>query len=102
MGSLRRFTIGVIMAIAIGAPILETVDRWDRTSQDGNETEFTLVVTALCVGAAFAVACVDVARLGAFMLSRGCRMPVTRSAVTMALTLGTPTPNSLPPTPLRI
>src|SRR5216684_4672647 len=63
MVSLRRFATGVILAICIGAPILEMFDQWDRTLQDGNDTEINLVVVALCVGVAFSVAGALVARV---------------------------------------
>src|ERR1700719_1755746 len=63
MVSLRRFAAGVILTICIGAPILEMFDRWDRTLEDGNDTEINLVVVALCVGVSFSVAGALVARL---------------------------------------
>ena len=31
-------------------------DQWDNTIQTGNDTEYTLVVLALCVGAAYSLA----------------------------------------------
>ena len=63
MVSLRRLATGVILAICIGAPILETVDQWDRTLQDGNDPELNLVIAALCVGVTFSVAGRLLARL---------------------------------------
>src|SRR5207237_3269015 len=63
MVKLRRLAVGVILATCLGAPVLEMFDRWDRTAQDGNETEVNLVVVALCVGVAFSVAGAIVARV---------------------------------------
>jgi hypothetical protein len=34
-------------------PILETFDHWDPPIQTGNDTEYTLVILGLCVGAAY-------------------------------------------------
>ena len=34
-------------------PVLETFDHWDPPIQTGNDTEFTIVILALCVGAAY-------------------------------------------------
>lgn len=34
-------------------PILETFDTWDPPIQSGNDTEYSLVILALCVGAAY-------------------------------------------------
>jgi hypothetical protein len=101
MVSLRRLATGVILAMCIGAPILEMFDQWDRTLQDGNDTEINLVVVALCVGATFSVAGAIVARLRAPGSSRRCFVP-TPAPFTPLLTFGTPIPNSRPPTSLRV
>jgi hypothetical protein len=37
-------------------PVLEMCDRWDHTLQTGQDTEYTFVVLALCVGALYAFA----------------------------------------------
>src|ERR1700704_2968860 len=37
-------------------PIVETFDTWDHTIQTGNDTEYGLVVLALCVGVAYSFA----------------------------------------------
>jgi len=37
-------------------PILETFDTWDPPIQSGNDTEYTLVILALCVGVAYSFA----------------------------------------------
>jgi hypothetical protein len=102
MVSLRRFATGVILAICIGAPILEMVDRWDRTLEDGNDTEINLVVVALCVAVAFAVAGALVACLRASPKRHGRFVLTPESTLIIPLTLATPIPNSRPPTPLRV
>jgi hypothetical protein len=37
-------------------PIVETFDTWDHTIQTGNDTEYSLVILALCVGVAYSFA----------------------------------------------
>jgi hypothetical protein len=37
-------------------PLVETFDSWDHTIQTGNDTEYSLVVLALCVGVAYSFA----------------------------------------------
>jgi hypothetical protein len=102
MVSLRRFATGVILAICIGAPILEMFDQWDRTLEDGNDTEINLVVVALCVGVAFCVAGALVARLRACANRHGGFVLIPGSTLTTVLAFSTPVPNSRPPTPLRV
>ncbi len=102
MVSLRRFAIGVILAICIGAPILEMFDQWDRTLENGNDTEINLVVVALCVGVALSVAGAVVARLRTSANGRGCSILTPESILTIPLTFATPIPNSRPPTRLRV
>ena len=45
----------VAVTICLLCPIVELFDRWDHTEQTGNDTEYTLVVVGLCVGAAYSV-----------------------------------------------
>jgi len=37
-------------------PLVELFDNWDHTAQTGNDTEYALVVLALCVGVAYSFA----------------------------------------------
>src|SRR5262249_2220628 len=67
----RLFGIAAL-AVCLGAPLVEMFDRWDRTLQDGNDTEANLVVAVLCVGAGFVVARTLVQRI---------RPALTRAAV---------------------
>ena len=51
-----RVTAIIALIICIVCPVLELFDHWDHTLQTGNDTEYTLVVLALCVGLAFSLA----------------------------------------------
>jgi hypothetical protein len=42
----------VLLAICLVCPLVEMFDHWDHTIQTGNDSEYALVVLALCVGAA--------------------------------------------------
>jgi hypothetical protein len=44
------------LLICFVCPMLEVFDRWDHTLQTGQDTEYTFVVLALCVGALYALA----------------------------------------------
>jgi hypothetical protein len=102
MSSLRRFATGIIVAICIGAPVLEMFDQWDRTLQDGNDTEINLVVVALCVGVAFAVAGAIITCVRSSAHAPGGFVLIPDSIITCLLTFAAPIPNSSPPTALRI
>jgi hypothetical protein len=101
--SVRRLAIAVIVAICLGAPVVEMFDQWDHTLQDGNDTEADLVVAALCVGVALSVAGIIVARIRALSSSHS----VEHHSFT-APNRFTPRafvrliPTGSPPTPLRI
>jgi hypothetical protein len=102
MVSLRRLATGVILAICIGAPILEMFDQWDRTLEDGNDTEINLVVVALCVGVAFSVAGAIVAHVQSSSSARGGFALTAEPMLAPLPTFAAPIPNSRPPTPLRV
>lgn len=51
-----RVTAIIALIICIVCPVVEMFDHWDHTLQTGNDTEYTLVVLALCVGLAFSLA----------------------------------------------
>jgi hypothetical protein len=46
----------IALLICFICPILETFDNWDPPIQTGNDTEYTLVIVALCTGAAYSCA----------------------------------------------
>lgn len=42
-----------VLLTCLLCPLLEMFDTWDDTIQTGNETEYALVILALCVGVAY-------------------------------------------------
>src|SRR6266478_2801262 len=50
-----RITVTLVLLTCLVCPLLETFDTWDHTVQTGNDTEYALVVLALCVGAAYSL-----------------------------------------------
>lgn len=48
-----RVTAALVLMTCLTCPLLETIDTWDHTVQTGNDTEYTLVVLALCIGVAY-------------------------------------------------
>jgi hypothetical protein len=48
-----RIAAMVVLLTCLICPIVEMFDSWDDTIQTGNETEYTLVILALCVGVAY-------------------------------------------------
>ena len=51
-----RIAATVALLICLVCPLVETFDNWDHTIQTGNDTEYPLVVLALCVGVAYSFA----------------------------------------------
>jgi hypothetical protein len=51
-----RITATLVLLICFICPLVETFDSWDHTIQTGNDTEYGLVVIALCVGVAYSFA----------------------------------------------
>ncbi len=51
-----RITVRLVLLICLVCPLLETCDRWDHTLRTGQDSEYTFVVLALCVGAVYALA----------------------------------------------
>jgi hypothetical protein len=45
-----------ILVVCLVCPLVELFDHWDHTLQTGNDTEYTLVILALCVGVAYSFA----------------------------------------------
>src|SRR5712664_237865 len=48
-----RVIVAIVLLTCLVCPLLELFDRWDHTIQTGNDTEYTLVALALCIGAAY-------------------------------------------------
>jgi hypothetical protein len=51
-----RLIATVILVTCLVCPLVELFDNWDHTVQTGNDTEYALVVLALCVGVAYSFA----------------------------------------------
>jgi len=51
-----RIIATVILVTCLVCPLVELFDKWDHTVQTGNDTEYALVVLALCVGVAYSFA----------------------------------------------
>jgi hypothetical protein len=51
-----RITVTLVLLTCLICPLVETFDHWDHTIQTGNDTEYALVVLALCVGVAYSFA----------------------------------------------
>jgi hypothetical protein len=51
-----RTLVGLVLAVCFVCPIIEMFDYWDHTIQTGSDTEYALVLLALCVGMAFSFA----------------------------------------------
>src|SRR5579864_5056609 len=51
-----RITATLVLLTCLICPLVETFDTWDHTIQTGNDTEYSLVVLALCVGVAYSFA----------------------------------------------
>ncbi len=53
---ISRAVVTLALLTCLICPVLEMFDRWDHTVQTGQDTEYTFVVLALCVGALYALA----------------------------------------------
>ncbi len=51
-----RTLVGLVLAVCFVCPIIEMFDYWDHTIQTGSDTEYGLVLLALCVGMAYSFA----------------------------------------------
>ena|ERR1035437_3384525 len=49
-------TVTLVLAICFVCPLIEIFDQWDHTLQTGDDTEYALIVLALCVGVAYSIA----------------------------------------------
>ena len=43
----------IALAICLICPLTDLFDQWDHTLQTGHDSEYPMVIVALCVGAAF-------------------------------------------------
>ncbi len=51
-----RLTVTLVLFTCLILPLIEAFDTWDPPIQTGNDTEYALVVLALCVGVAYSFA----------------------------------------------
>ncbi|PYV82040.1 MAG: hypothetical protein DMG93_13310 [Acidobacteria bacterium] len=51
-----RITAALILLTCVVCPFIDSFDTWDEALQTGNETEYTFVFVALCVGASYSFA----------------------------------------------
>jgi hypothetical protein len=100
-----RITVTLVLLTCVICPLLETFDTWDHTVQTGDDTEYALVVLALCVGVSYSFArYIFKSTLLSFItngVSASCAQRVLLSAP-CRLTLLLFDPISPPPLPLRI
>jgi len=45
-----------LLLVCLVCPLIESLDFWHQTFDGGNDTEFALVIAALCVGVSYIVA----------------------------------------------
>jgi hypothetical protein len=99
-----RITVTLILLVCLVCPLLETFDHWDRTLQTGNDTEYALVVLALCVGLAYSFA--RVVFTSSVVRSLGRNLFAASAQSSLLLTLGSFASlffdSSSPPLALRI
>jgi hypothetical protein len=93
-----------IVAICIGLPAVEALDRWDQTLADGNDTEADVVVAALCVGLALSAVHTSVNLLLRGLRSANRHTYARSIAVTQAVrtSVAPPVPTCSPPLALRL
>ncbi len=100
-----RITVTLVLLTCFVCPLLETFDTWDHTVQTGNDTEYALVVLALCVGAAYSAArFIFKSALLGFVAKNAFATPAQNPFLftLCSLTLGLSDATSPPLLPLRI
>lgn len=96
----------IALAICVVCPIVDLFDQWDHALLTGNDSEYPLVVLALCVGLAFALARIAI-RISSHVPASG-RTSAIAMAASLFSSLMEPAavvfaPGSSPPAlPLRI
>ena len=53
---IRRLLGVIVVIVCIAVPLVEAFDSWDRTLEDGNDTEANAVLVAVTVGVALSLA----------------------------------------------
>lgn len=99
----RRIFISAIIAISLGAPIVELFDSWDQSLQTGTDTEANVAVVALCIGVAFAIGTIVIAgRIRALSSTSAGRVIARRVVIRQLASALAPVPTVSPPTILRV
>jgi hypothetical protein len=99
----RRLFIAAIIAISLGAPIVELFDSWDQSLQSGSDTEANVAVVALCIGVAFAIGTIVIAgRIRALSSTSAGRVVGAHVAVRELASVLAPVPTVSPPAILRV
>jgi hypothetical protein len=99
---LRRLAIVAILAISLGAPILELFDSWDQTLQTGSDTEANVAVVALCIGVAFSIGTIIVVNRIRALASASVSRVVLSRAAPREIAFLLPAPTVSPPAILRV
>jgi hypothetical protein len=53
---MSRVAAMIVLLTCVVCPVTEMFDHWDHTLQTGQDTEYTLVLLALCVGMVYTLA----------------------------------------------
>jgi hypothetical protein len=53
---MSRVAAMIVLLTCVVCPVVEAFDHWDHTLQTGRDTEYTLVLLALCVGVVYTLA----------------------------------------------
>lgn len=56
LSGMSRTIVALLLLTCVVCPLAELFDTWDHSMQTGNDTEYALVVFALCVGLAYSMA----------------------------------------------
>ena len=72
-----RLTARLVLLTCLLCPLSESIDAWHATLDNGNDTEFSLIIAALCTGAGFIVVHV--------ILKSGCTGPIASSTLVQGL-----------------
>jgi hypothetical protein len=54
--SAKPVIVTFVLAICLLCPLVDMFDYWDHAPQTGNDTEYTIVIVGMCVGALYTFA----------------------------------------------
>lgn len=61
--------VAIVLLTCLVCPLVELFDHWDNTMQTGNDTEYALVVLALCIGIVFTLVQLTITLFSNFRVS---------------------------------